>query len=233
MARTAVFCPGVDQEMREAIEKMVTAKWVLQKDVHDGKGSTKSLKQVDKETTLFIMSHGNPIFPVFQTRLGKWTGPEMAKLLEKNSLRKNHREIVLLVCNAGSSLSDEANFQRRSPMIKELQMLERKDKVQFEDKLVLWNKEKKDLKQFDSNVKGSLETRILPLAAQLVAELKSLKFLNIRVTCYRTPVSQNFLPIKGDETFRITLDTKGFEGKNFKERESDPAIVEKYKVIWQ
>jgi hypothetical protein len=215
--------------MKGSIKDMTDNYWVDQAHVYSATKGGMGKIEVDRK--LYIMSHGNSILPIFQTKTGRWTAEHMAKLLVKNGLKKEHRDIELIVCNAGASVSNVKTYEERLPQHKELMRAE--GNKQLHAKLLdEWTKKvgkSKPTQYFGKVEENPQMLQVLPLAAQFAGALNTAGFKNFRITCYRLPVSRKFA---SEPAGKISLDTTGMEphGKWGDSRED---IVEKYKVEWR
>jgi len=225
---TAVYCPGIDKEMKKSIDEMIRKEWIDKAQVYSATNG--GLGQIEPDRRLYIMAHGNKVLPIFQTKLGRWTAEAMVKLLVQNGLRKDHRDIDLIVCGAGASVSDIKTLNARLPQYEKLLQAEgneQKHKKLLEE----WTKKvgnSKPTQYFGKTEKKPEMMQVVPLAAQFAGMLKAYGFTNFRVICYRLPVSQVFSQAPPG---KIPLDTRGAEdpGKYGDYRE---AIVKKYTIEW-
>jgi hypothetical protein len=184
MPGTAVYCPGLDTEMQTPLDQMVFYKWVEKNDVHVGGG--RSLANVDSSAKLYVLCHGHGQLPLFSTNAGKWSAVDLATLMLNDGLKTSHRELELLVCHAGESLTSTKAAEQRMALYHQY-----KNAAAIANKVQM-NKISAKFDAVASQGPGpalfSHESQILPLCAQLVQALKDLGFGFIRVRGYKASV---------------------------------------------
>jgi hypothetical protein len=208
--------------MSEQIDNMVNAEWVTRANVFFG-GKSGVLKNLSAERNLYIICHGNRSMPVFQTNAGRWTAEQMVKLLEKSGLKKEHRNIELIVCHAGASVSTNDQHASRTPLYDQLWKL-KEGSTKHTNKL---EEVKKVLGNSGPSEFTDPSTQLYPLAAQFAWQLKKREYTNFCVKSYALSVSQTFLV---DGLIRLTTTGKVPKGKWGDDR---PDIVKSFTFEWR
>lgn len=204
--------------MSGMFDSMVSAKIVKKEDTHVGLG--RSLNKVDVRDKLYLLCHGHSQLPLFSTTVGKWSADELADRMVSDGLKTTLREIEMLVCHAGESITTKSAAKERMTLYHRFLGAKTKNDQKAMNKIA---------KKFDSVVsKGpkpsffTHENQVVPLCAQFVQSLKNRGFQYIRVTAYKCPVAQYF----GDGKVHLDLKTKG--GAWGVEADSVP----EYRVVW-
>lgn len=179
---TTVYCPGLDPEMQACIASIKASFKNINSQTFEG--GLKQLGTLAATDKLYIICHGHAQMPLFVTKKGRWTAKQLADLVEADGLAKNHREIELLVCHAGESVSSAKAGNARLKIQQAATAAKAAGKPT--DKLVASYNKITGPKpaEFTSN------TQLLPMAAQFVQELKNKRYTNIRIISYACPVAQ-------------------------------------------
>ncbi len=184
----AVYCPGLDAEMQKGIDALLYWKWVDGASIHVGGG--RSLGNLDVHKKLYLLCHGHGAMPLFVTGAGSWTAAQLANLMVTDGLKLTHREIEMLVCHAGESITSIAASEQRMAVYHQF----RKAKSNDDQKSMahLRSKFEKLLPKGPRPSVFSHASQVIPMCAQLVDELKKCGFTNVRITAYKAAVSQAF-----------------------------------------
>jgi hypothetical protein len=184
----AVYCPGLDPEMQGGIDALVYWKWVDKADVHVGGG--RSLGNLDEKKKLYLLCHGHGAMPLFCTKAGRWTAAQLADLMMTDGLKAGHREIEMLVCHAGESITtNDASEQRMAIYHQHAQAKAQGNNAAMQK---LEAKFMKVVAQGPGPAVFSHADQVIPLCAQFIDALKQRGLTNIRVTAYKAAVSQAF-----------------------------------------
>ena len=188
MKKTArLWCPGVDQEMRNFGQQFITNFGLDGTLYAGGQGG---LGDFVPQAKLWILCHGHARMPRFTTSAGRWSAPELAALLAADGLPKAQRDIELLVCHAGESVNSKANAKRL------LGLQAKADRHKARGRQIpagLQAKYKKasaagQQPQFYESA-ANASALLLPMAAQLSQALKDEGFTHFRLISYKAPVS--------------------------------------------
>lgn len=218
-AQAHLWCPGMDEEMEYIGLTYVDRMGLFPEILVGGSGG---LDNFTASSKLYILAHGHSRMPLFKTQSGSWTAKQLVDLLVSDGLPKDQRDIELLVCHAGESVNTIENagelMKLRAKALakksagKDLSSVMRKyDRVQ-----------QRGMKPgfFEGEDASSM---LLPMAAQLTAELKAAGFTNFRVISYKCPVAQ-YCP---DGKVHLDLKDKGGSwGVSVEDRPE-------FRVIWQ
>jgi hypothetical protein len=182
----AVYCPGIDDEMKRNIASLFMHFPKMYKTAFEG--GCKCLGSLSPQARLYILCHGHAEMPLFTTEKGKWTARQLADMLEGDGLRKDHRDIELLVCHAGESVSSSAAADKRMGLAASFAQAKAKG-----DETTMAR-----LKAAYSKVKAPAPapftsgSQVLPVVAQLVQVLKDKHYDYLSITSYACPVAQYY-----------------------------------------
>jgi hypothetical protein len=118
IALDGVYAPSPDDDLGLKAMPEGLKSTLYQTAFVGGKGG---LDKLNLNSTLYILCHGTPVAPVFDTDSGKFTAEKMAKMLQADGLRKNHRDIELLVCRAGQSVTSKAVADARLALLPKME----------------------------------------------------------------------------------------------------------------
>jgi hypothetical protein len=184
----AVYCPGLDDELAGKFDQLVFFGWVGVDDCHAGLG--RSLDRVPVDTKLYLLCHGHAQLPLFSTSVGKWNAGELADRMMSDGLNKDHRDIEMLVCHAGESISTEKDAAKRMVIYQQWRAAQAANQAaemkKLQDKFAKLAKKGSKPSSYDH------EKKVLPLCAQLTQELKIRGFDCIRVIAYACEVAMYF-----------------------------------------
>ena len=160
--------------------------------------------------TLYIVAHGSTTSAHFIAGNKRFTAKEVAHSLEQAGLKKDHQQLVLLVCHAGDTvgtMNDVMAFEKASTKVLKLKEDAAKHRMDV-DKVQAHLTAEKQLKlgmsqwqpknwteveaAFGSVTKARNAGYILPLAAQLVEELRRMGYGQIKVRAFNGEVSNIF-----------------------------------------
>lgn len=177
-----------------------------------GQTTPAPLAGVKAEDHLAVMAHGTAEAAVSVKKGStkrRWSAAELAQQLADDGLSTGHRVIELLVCEAASStntvkVADELGKMRE----KYLATTDPKAKLKLEADF----KKKAESVPTLTDMSKWTTDYLLPFGAALVQELKNRKFTNIRVYCYKHPVSAHFTggkvwlqdPVDGDREAKLS-----------------------------
>lgn len=221
MPNTAIYCPGVDEEMNQNLSRLVECKWADKSNVFTG--GKKELGRLDPSWKLYLLAHGHAQMPLFSTKAGKWTAKQMVDLMVSDGLKKSHRVIELLVCHAGESITSKSAAKERMSLYQRFLLAQSAKDQKKQNQLV-----QKFTKVVEKGPKPSAFTRedqTLPVCAQFVQELKHQGFSNIRVIGYAAPVCQYY----SDGPGKVRLDTTAMGGGW---GANDENTMKRYTVTW-
>ena len=217
--RNRVFCPvepatAGDQTVRNAVSSAILhLPGVFAPLLTGDSGGLGALAQT---ATLYIIAHGDATRPRFSIGGQHWSAKELANILETAGLKKDHRQLVMLVCYAGSTLGTEAEMagyaRQRAGYAAMVKQFETSSPAQQATRHAPLEAAKKSLlgalhdavpKSWDK-VNAGAPARgapkkpargaayLLPLVAQLVDELKRRSYSQIRVRAFTGEVDTNF-----------------------------------------
>jgi hypothetical protein len=189
IAHSAAYCPRFDTVFESDLY------WMTQKfrGIHNivlwGEGG--ALNQLVATAKLYLVAHSHDEQSKFEVDKTRWTADEMAALLESDRLPKNHRDIELLVCDAGLSTVTEAlvgRFRRISA--------KHRAAAARGDTAAMASLDAQYKALFDKRWEGVAEYKynwqMLPLAAQFVWAMHERGYRDLTVTCYKAEVSAYF-----------------------------------------
>ncbi len=172
---------------------------------------------------LYLFVHGHGLVPLFTSAVGSLTPDQVAAQLLKDGLNRDHRDLHLLVCNAGSSVTSWSESKKRLAL---------RDKAMTAKRLGDDKTFDKYSKQFAQRAKkgpriqpytfGRKQT--YPLAALLMGAMKRRGFSMLRIISYAAPVVPNF------DQREVLLDLSGLvPGGDYGDKASDHPQFEK---VW-
>jgi hypothetical protein len=161
-----------------------------------------------------MIAHGDNTRPVFCVGERNWNAKEMANCLETAGLKKDHKQVVMLVCNAGNTIGTQAEmnffFVKRKEYAKLKGAAEKFRSFADPNKVDAQNRAEKELRadakallpkdwakvneKMPDNFPELYSTAkyIAPLVAQLVGELKRKGYSELRVRAFTGEVSNGF-----------------------------------------
>ena len=165
--------------------------------------------KIGSDERLFIIVHGHAALPWFCSVLAdiSWTADEMAELLEKQGLPKNHKDIYLLVCYGGQSVGDKRKVGEILTLRNEAKAAEAAGDSALCQKTT---KAFKDLTKRTRPGKYKNENQELPLAAQLAQALKDRRYKNFRIISYNGAINADAVK---EGNVRLFLDPNVVDGK--------------------
>lgn len=221
MPNAGIYCPGVDEEMQENLNQMVSCGWADANHVY--KGGQGGLNSLDPMWKLYILCHGHKYLPVFSTEAGKWSAEELADLIVKDGLKNTHRTIELLVCHAGASVTTKKAAIERTAIAQKAKAAKTAgNDAKFEK---LKDKFLKVSAKGPQPANFTHQDQVLPLCAQFVQELKTRRFEFIRVIGYALPVCMLFAEAPG----KVRLDASARGGSY---GAGDEHTMKQYTVTW-
>ena len=187
----AIWCPGLDAEMQKCINSILSQPlWGVTRYYE---GYMKELHFVDKAEKLYIICHGHALLPLFTTTVRSWTAAEMAELIERDQLSKEHQVIELLVCHAGESITSVSNSKERFKIRDQALALKKAGKTaEFEAMQNKFKAIEKDYRAFEARASAKSDEQLLPMSAQLINELKNRGYKNMRIISYGAAIAQYF-----------------------------------------
>lgn len=184
----AVYCPGPDEQLENSIASMLLSmRNAYQQPLMGGKGQ---LGDLNANAKLYLFVHSYSQMSVFSTETEMWTGEEMAALMEKDGLSKDHRDLELLVCSAGLAMTTK-KAQKELKRLYALYLEAKKSGDEAATKkaaatFTAAEKKVKKPKEYEAN------DQTLPLVCELVDALKQRQYRKIQVTSYKVPVAMTF-----------------------------------------
>jgi hypothetical protein len=195
--KNAVYLPVEDNELREVAKNAIYSLPNMHPEILTGK--LQPLAKLSTNAKLYLILHGHSQLPRFVvngddggSNKGSFTAAELAEWIERDGLRKDHRELELLVCHAGQSVGTKQIVKKREAMQAKWKKIEASNKTsqkkaalkqQLEDEFEALSGQPSEFTKPD---------QWLPLAAEFVDELKKRKYTNIRVIAYKGAVRQRF-----------------------------------------
>jgi hypothetical protein len=210
---------GLDRLARNFVR---TAPNMKQDVVHSGQ---RGLADLHPQSKLYILAHGHDHMPLFCNDNGtKWTASQIAGMLRDDGLSLEHREIELLVCNAGESVNTKSGSHAMMKLRSDVNWAkQRNDQAKVEQ----LNEEYKALAErapAPQPFERDPERLLLPLAAQLAADLRRRGFTHFQLISYKCPVAQYVDPGGG-----VYLDLTS-KGGSF----AVPVATNlQYRVVWR
>lgn len=193
--QNAVYLPVQDKKLKEVAENAIYSLPNMHPKILTGQPNP--LANLSPNVKLYLILHGHAKLPRFVVH-GDNHNPisfapaKLAEWIERDGLRKDHRELELLVCHAGESVGTKEIVKKREAIREKYHKVNASKKTE-KQKQKLQNKLKT---QFDKlGIEPSEFTKPdqwLPLAAELVDELKKRNYTNIRVIAYKGAVRQRF-----------------------------------------
>jgi len=209
-----LWCPGLDTEMQNCAEQILYY-WPNMSHPYTEAG-LRELGSIPITDKLYILCHGHSEVPLFSTTKGNWTPAQIATFLENDGLKKQHRVIELLVCHAGESVTTLKTASARLEVFREMESAKADGKVtgimpltrhddSFKNKI---NKKYEKIKGPKPAAFNSPD-QCLPLAAQLIEQLKHKGYTNLVLISYAAPVAQCW----SHKTKDVVLDLREREPK--------------------
>jgi hypothetical protein len=173
-----------DQETRGWADRLAQDGWAKPPLI----GQQQQLKCVQPTDTLGIMAHGTSELAVIVKQGGKkrWIPSELAYQLQVDGLNPAHRTIVLLICEAGSSVNT----------VKGAAQL---DSLRYKYNSATGTAKDAYKKQFETKAAAAPTTDmsqwskkyLLPFGAAFVWQMQS-RYPSLRVICYKHCISAHF-----------------------------------------
>jgi hypothetical protein len=180
---TALYYPGPppadDDEFGGAIRLLVHHGWVTWANCHFA--YNRSLGRVDPQSKLYLFCHGHDELPMFETEKGVyWKPGQMACRMFSDNLSEQHREIEMLVCNAGLSTTSKAAAAERTKAYNKFMAAQSAETAA---------KFARVAEKGPGPADFTKKSQTLPLCAQFVQEMKSLGYNHLRTTAYKEAVA--------------------------------------------
>ncbi len=221
--RKVIWIPGsFDPEMDKRALAFIQAFAMYPRALHGGGGELRFLLPTTK---LYILCHGDPNMPLFLTHgAGSWSASELADMLAADGLKRDHKDIELLVCYAGESVNTRANGAEMMRLRSEAKAA----RAAGDDTRLL------NAQQTFAGLRASAPPSqffevdpalwLVPLAGQLATALRQREYTNFRLVSYKCPVAQ----YNPDASVYLDLRKKGGD---FGESADEPKNL-KYRAIW-
>jgi hypothetical protein len=246
IVQNSVYLPWPDRELTKVAQRAIYSLENTHSEILTGVhhlnnpeipvGKSKPLSDLHPNAKLYLIAHGHANFPVFSingdgSNGGTFTPEQLAEWIENDGLRKDHRELELLVCNAALSIGTELEIAEREKVRKKWNRIKNSD-IPESEKETQRKKLDKELQAIGSRPSEfSSSDQVIPLAAQFTQALKDRGYNKIRVISYEGTISQSFgennpyepydYQLEADERFRgrgqvwVMIDGKDKPGKNY------------------
>jgi hypothetical protein len=227
--RKVIWIPGpFDKEMDARALAFIRVFGMFPRALHGGQRELDFLLQTTK---LYILCHGDPNMPLFLTHGsngrggGHWSAQELADMLEADGLKRDHKDIELLVCHAGESVNTRANGAEMMRLRAEAiaaRAARNDDQLAAARAVLAGLRASAPPSRF---FEVDPERWLVPMAGQLAAALRERGFTHFRLVSYKCPIAQYNPP---DAKLYLDLSSKG---GNWGESADSPKNL-KYRVIW-
>ncbi len=185
ITHSAAYCPLQDDEFRTELGFLAstfpnchrTPLW----------GGGRNLNEMETNARLYLVAHNHYALSKFAVGTTTWTAAELAALLRNDRLPLGHRNIELLVCNAARSTVSVALAARFRQLSTEYHAAVAADDTRTADRRSATYDRLSE--QLADAADYSDRRQMLPIACQLRAEMASLGYSDLTITCYKAPIA--------------------------------------------
>lgn len=238
--QNAVYLPLQDKELKEVAKNAIYSLPNMHPKILTGQPNP--LANLSPNVKLYLILHGHAKLPRFVVHGDNYNPisfapAKLAEWMERDGLRKDHRELELLVCHAGESVGTREIVKKREAIQEKYHKVNASKKTEKQKEKLQKKLKTKFNKVGIEPSEFTKSDQWLPLAAEFVDELKKRKYTNIRVIAYKGPVSQSFGE-NSPHDYPITYGQDRQQGKQWGEGKVWVKIDKEYKpgkdyqVIW-
>lgn len=190
ITKPAVWCPARDGEFIELAADMI---YWFGAGMHNQAlwGGMRQLGQLDAAAKLYIMAHWHSQVSKFSMGNLAWSGDELAAMLQTDGLSTAHRDIELVVCNAGSSAGSQATVARFREIQAEVsRAVRRQDQAAI--KAAVRKYEAFNARPRPGPERYTRPRQQVPVAGDLFMALYERGYTSMVITAYLRPVAMVF-----------------------------------------